>query len=84
MKIEYDFFTEVGTPELTRLFCEVDREFFPRAFPDLRFYRGDSWENTIAYGKNQCEFIFETKQNKIDAVSILVEDVTTDKIRLRL
>ena len=57
----YDFFTEAGTPELTRLFCEVDREFFPGAFPDFRFYRGDSWENTIAYGKNQCEFIFETK-----------------------
>jgi hypothetical protein len=55
----YDFFTETGTPELTRLFCEVDREFFPRAFPDFRFYRGTSWENTIAYGKDRCDFIFE-------------------------
>jgi hypothetical protein len=57
----YDFFTEAGTPELTRLFCEVDREFFPGAFPDFRFYRDGSWENTIAYGKNQCEFVFERK-----------------------
>ena len=59
----YDFFSEVGTPELTKLFCEVDRRFFPEAFPDFRFHRGDSWENTIAYGKDLCEFVFEKKGN---------------------
>ena len=57
----YDFFAEAGMPELTKLFCEVDREFFPEAFPDFRFHRGSSWENTIAYGKDQCDFIFEKK-----------------------
>ena len=57
----YDFFTEAGTPELTKLFCEVDREFFPEAFPDFSFGRGNSWENTIAYGKDHCDFIFEKK-----------------------
>jgi hypothetical protein len=57
----YDFFTEAGMPELTKLFCEVDREFFPEAFPDFKFYRGDSWENTIAYGKDHCDFIFEKR-----------------------
>jgi hypothetical protein len=56
-----DFFTEAGTPELTKLFCQVDRRFFPEAFPDFRFHRGDSWENTIAYGKDHCEFVFEKK-----------------------
>ena len=56
-----DFFTEAGTPELTKLFCEVDRKFFPEAFPDFRFHRGDSWKNTIAYGKDRCEFVFEKK-----------------------
>ena len=59
--IFYDFFTEAGTPELTRLLCEVDREFFTGAFPDFGFHRGDSWENTIAYGKDRCDFIFEKK-----------------------
>jgi hypothetical protein len=53
------FFTEAGTPELTKQFCEVDREFYSKAFPELKFSRGSSWENTIAYGKNHCEFIFE-------------------------
>ena len=57
----YDFFTEAGTPELTKLFCEVDREFFPGAFPDFTFGRGSSWENTIAYGKDHCDFIFAKK-----------------------
>jgi hypothetical protein len=55
------FYQETGTPELTRLFCEVDGEFFSRAFPDFRFHRGDSFENTVAYGKEHCDFIFEKK-----------------------
>jgi hypothetical protein len=54
-----DFFTEVKFPELTKLFCEVDKEFFPNAFPELSFHRENNWENTIAYGKDHCEFIFE-------------------------
>ena len=58
------FYEEAGTPELTQLFCEVDREFFPKAFPSLKFHRGDSWENTIAYGKDHCEFIFEKNDKK--------------------
>ncbi|MBN2098249.1 MAG: L-2-amino-thiazoline-4-carboxylic acid hydrolase [Dehalococcoidia bacterium] len=55
----HDFFTQAGTPELTRLFCEVDRDFFGAAFPELSFHRGDSWQNTIAYGRGFCTFIFE-------------------------
>ena len=55
----YDFFTETGVPELTRTFCEVDKAFFPAAFPDFTFHRAGSWENTIAYGKDRCEFVFE-------------------------
>ncbi|MGD2253024.1 MAG: L-2-amino-thiazoline-4-carboxylic acid hydrolase [Anaerolineales bacterium] len=58
----HDFFTEAGAPELTSSFCQVDRRFFPEAFPDFSFHRGDSWENTIAYGKDHCEFVFEKKE----------------------
>jgi hypothetical protein len=39
----------------------VDRVFYEKAFPELLFHRGDSWENTIAYGKDHCDFIFELK-----------------------
>jgi len=56
-----DFFSEAGVSELTQLFCEVDSEFFPAAFTDLTFHRGGDPENTIAYGKDHCEFIFEKK-----------------------
>jgi hypothetical protein len=59
----YDFFTEVETPELTKLFCDVDRRFFPEAFPGLRFHRRGSWENTIAYGQDHCEFVFESRES---------------------
>lgn len=57
------FFSELGTPELTQLFCEVDRVFYEKAFPELVFHRGDSWGNTIAYGKDHCDFIFELKKD---------------------
>ncbi len=59
--VVYDFFLEAGTPELTSLICDVDKEFFPQAFPDFSFDRGDCWENTIAYGKNHCDFILNKK-----------------------
>ena len=57
----YDFFSAVGAAELTRAFCEVDRRFFSAAFPGVAFHRGGSWENTIAYGKQTCEFVFENR-----------------------
>ena len=66
--IFHDFFTQAGTPELTKLFCEVDRQFFGPAFPDLKFHRGDSWENTIAYGRESCTFIFEKTCPSLAAV----------------
>jgi hypothetical protein len=57
-----DFYQQAGVPELARLLCESDRVYWPQAAPDFRFHRGDSWENTIAYGKDHCEFIFESQQ----------------------
>lgn len=59
----HGFFSDAGTPELTQLFCEVDRVFYEKAFPGLVFHRGDSWKNTIASGKNHCDFIFELKKD---------------------
>jgi hypothetical protein len=59
----HGFFSKAGTPELTQLFCEVDKVFYEKAFPELVFYRGDSWDNTIAYGKDHCDFIFESTKD---------------------
>jgi len=55
------FYEETGTPELTKLFCDSDKEFYTKFFPDFEFHRGSSWENTIGYGKDRCTFIFEKK-----------------------
>lgn len=53
------FYQQVGVPELTKLFCEVDEQFFPRAFPDFKFHRGSSPQNTVAYGRDRCVFVFD-------------------------
>jgi hypothetical protein len=57
-----DFFDFFGVPELAELFCEVDKEFFIPAFPKFHVHRGGSWENTLAYGRKECDFIFELKE----------------------
>ncbi len=59
--VVFDFFNDAGTPELTKLICEVDRHFFPGVFDEFDFTRGESWENTIAYGKPHCDFILRLK-----------------------
>jgi len=56
-----DFFNSLGVLELTEFFCEVDKKFFIPAFPKFKVHRGSSWENTIAYGKPECDFIFEKR-----------------------
>jgi hypothetical protein len=56
------FYREVEMPELTQFFCEVDAEFFPKAFPEFEFHRGSSMENTVAYGEDHCRFVFERKR----------------------
>jgi len=60
--IVHDYFSEAGTPELTRFFCQSDEIIFKVAFTDLEFTRGDSWENTMAYGKDHCEYIVKVKE----------------------
>lgn len=55
------FYQETGTPELARLLCESDKAFWSAAYPGFVFHRGSSWENTIAFGKDRCEFVFERK-----------------------
>ncbi|HEY69185.1 MAG TPA: L-2-amino-thiazoline-4-carboxylic acid hydrolase [Anaerolineae bacterium] len=53
------FYSQADTPELAQLFCEVDDAFFAAAFPGYRFHRGESMQNTVAHGREHCDFIFE-------------------------
>jgi hypothetical protein len=59
--VVWDFMQEAGVPELTKPFCESDHVFFSKAFPEFEFSRGASRENTLAYGRSQCECLFEKK-----------------------
>ncbi len=58
----YDFLSEIGMPELATLFCEGDEHFYPQAFPEIEFSRGDSWQNTIARGHHCCEYAFRLRE----------------------
>jgi len=60
------FFGEMGMRELASLFCKVDRSFFPTAIADYSLSRGDSWENSAAYGKDHCIFRFERIDDPVD------------------
>lgn len=60
-----DFLSEAGAPELTKAFCEVDRRFFPQAFPELEFGREGSWQNTMAYGRDVCTFSFRLRPDQL-------------------
>lgn len=60
--VMHEFFTAVGTPELTQLFCEMDEQFFPAAFPELAFHRDGAPEHTIGRGNATCEFVFDRKE----------------------
>ena len=53
------FYDQAKAGELTRLMCAIDKVFYSKHFPEFKFHRGNSWENTIAYDKEYCEFIFE-------------------------
>ncbi len=59
--VVHDFLREARTPELAPLFCEIDYQFYPRALTGLRFHRGSARDNTIANGRNHCDFVWETK-----------------------
>ncbi|MCR4940941.1 MAG: L-2-amino-thiazoline-4-carboxylic acid hydrolase [Treponemataceae bacterium] len=54
----YDFFSEMGVPELTSIMCSIDNAVFSSYLPNqIRFYRGVG--NTICEGAAECEFLVE-------------------------
>jgi len=48
---------EIGYPELSDAFCPGDLIYFEKFQPDIVLIRPD----TIGYGKQYCDFIFELK-----------------------
>ena len=57
----HEFFTEIGMPELTSLFCDIDEESYPSAFPELHFHRDGDMAHTIGRGHPVCDFVLDRK-----------------------
>lgn len=54
----YEFFCEMGVPELTSIMCSIDNAVFSSYLPNkIRFYRGAG--HTICEGASECEFLIE-------------------------
>jgi len=53
----HEFFTAVGTPELTRIYCEIDEAGMPSLLPELGF----RYDGTVGRGNPTCEFVFDRK-----------------------
>ncbi len=54
----YEFFREMGVPELTSIMCSIDNAVFSSYLPNqIRFYRGVG--HTIYEGASECEFLIE-------------------------
>ena len=68
----HTFFVEMGTPELTRTFCDIDRVFFERYFPEYEFHRNGSWCNTLGYGRDSCEYVIDREMfyNRVEDTTI--------------
>jgi len=56
-----DFFTETGTPELTKLICDYDKLYHSGIFKEFYFDRNGSWNNTIGYGNKICHYVWKDK-----------------------
>lgn len=54
----YEFFCEMGVPELTSIMCSIDNAVFSTYLPNhIRFYREVG--HTICEGAPECEFLIE-------------------------
>ncbi len=57
-----EFFTSLGIPELTKIFCSIDNALFSSYLPnDVLFYR-DGPKSTMADGAIECSFNIENKK----------------------
>ena len=63
----HDLYTQLGTPEMTKLMCEVDNAIFNTYLPEEVTFHRNGIGNRIADGAPVCHFVIERyqKQNEI-------------------
>jgi hypothetical protein len=55
----HDLYTQLGTPELTRLMCEVDNAIFNSYLPEQVTFHRNGPGNRLADGAPACHFVLE-------------------------
>jgi len=55
----HDLYTQLGTPELTRLMCEVDNAIFNTYLPEQVTFHRNGIGNRLADGAPECHFVLE-------------------------
>ncbi|MBN1413227.1 MAG: L-2-amino-thiazoline-4-carboxylic acid hydrolase [Spirochaetales bacterium] len=58
----HDFFSAVGTPELTVLICNHDQVYLNHIFKELYFDRNGSWKNTMGCGAKECHYVWKDRR----------------------
>jgi len=57
-----ELYTQIGTPELTKLMCEVDNAIFNTYLPEEVTFHRNGIGNRIADGASICHFVIERHQ----------------------
>ena len=55
----HDLYTQIGTPELTRLMCEVDNAIYNTYLPEQVTFHRNGAGNRLADGAAECHFVLE-------------------------
>ena len=73
----YDLYTRLGTPELTRLMCEVDNAIFNTYLPEQVTFHRNGAGNRLADGARECHFVLEYRPRARGTVA--QEDTSTKR-----
>ena len=57
-----EFFTSLGVPELTKIFCSIDNALFSSYLPDKVVFYRNGVNATMADGAKECSFVIENKE----------------------
>jgi hypothetical protein len=55
----HELYTQLGTPELTRLMCEVDNAIYNTYLPEQITFHRNGLGNRLADGAPECHFVLE-------------------------
>ena len=58
----HELFSQLGVPELTSIMCSIDNAIFNTYLPEKLTFHRNGLHNTIADGKEFCDFVIENNK----------------------